>query len=128
MKSLIVVDAEKFSHAPDAQLPGLHLEIRAPLQDAFERSAMGEVWASARLQQSTGDGVLTVLPLEAMPLLVHPFSDHLQHVLEEAAPRLAAGGLRLRLRVALHAGLVDDEHPVTAGVSAATIEVSRLLN
>jgi hypothetical protein len=63
-----------------------------------------------------------------MTQLIHPFADHLQAVLAESAPRLRAEGLRLRLRVALHAGLVDDEHPVTAGISAATNDVSRLLD
>ncbi|GAA2088765.1 hypothetical protein GCM10009780_31020 [Actinomadura alba] len=81
-----------------------------------------------RFLQSTGDGILAVLPSDAMPTLVHPFADHLQEALAESAPRLRARGLRLRLRVALHAGLVDDEHPVTAGISTATVDVNRLLD
>lgn len=86
------------------------------------------VWESTPFKQSTGDGILAVLPEAAMPRLIHPFSDRLQEALAGSAPRLRARGLSLRLRVALHAGLVDDEHPVTAGISTATNEVSRLLD
>jgi hypothetical protein len=52
----------------------------------------------------------------------------MQAVLAECAPRLRARGLRLRLRIALHHGLVDIEDPVTAGISTATNDVSRLLD
>lgn len=127
-RSLLVVDAEGFGRHPDVELPGVHLEIRDALAEACERSGLGEVWKTARFQQSTGDGVLAVLPAEAMSRLISPFADHLQKVLAEAAPRLRARGVRLRLRVALHVGIVDDADPVTAGISAATVEVSRLLD
>lgn len=127
-RSLLVVDVEGFSQNRDADLPGLHTEIRRVVQCACERSGLSETWQGVRLLQSTGDGLFAVLPHKAMPLLIHPLTDRLQDVLAESAPRLRARRLRLRLRVALHAGLVDDDHPVTAGISTATNDVNRLLD
>ncbi|MGK5557609.1 hypothetical protein ACSNOI_38975 [Actinomadura kijaniata] len=120
-RSLLVVDAERFTANPDAELPGVHLEIRRALAAACERSGLGETWENARFRQSTGDGMLAVLPLEAMIPLIGAFGDRLQE-------ELAKASRRLRLRVALHVGLVDDEHPVTAGIATATNDVSRLVD
>lgn len=128
VRSLLIVDAEGFSRNRDAELPGLHTEIRRVVESACERSGLGDAWRAARFLQSTGDGLLIVLPLEAMTSLIHPFVDRLQDALTEARAPLRAQGLQLRLRVALHVGLVDDEHPVTAGISTATNEVCRLLD
>lgn len=127
-RALLVVDAEGFSRNPDAELPGLHTEIRHAIECACERSGLRDIWQGVRVLQSTGDGLFAVLPHDAMVSLIYPFTDRLQDVLAETAPRLRASGLRLRLRAALHAGLVDDEHPVTAGISTATNDVSRLLD
>lgn len=121
MRTLFVVDAEGFSRHPDAALPGVHTEIRRVVGRAAEWSGLAETWRNARFVQSTGDGLLAVLPLEAITALVHPFIDRLQDALAGSTPRL-------RLRVALHVGLVDDEDPVTAGISTATNDVSRLLD
>lgn len=128
IRTLLVVDTEGFTRHRDVDLPGLHVEMRRAVESACERSGLADAWKAVRFLQGTGDGVLAVLPLDAMIQLIHPFADHLQAVLAEYARRLRADGLRLRLRVALHAGLVDDEHPVTAGISTATNEVSRLLD
>lgn len=125
---LLVVDAEGFSRNRDVDLPDVHTEIRDVLERACEGSGLGEPWKVAPFKQSTGDGILAVLPLDAMPRLIDPFPKLLQGALADSAPRLRARGLELRLRVALHAGLVDDEHPVTAGISTATNDVSRLLD
>lgn len=126
--ALLVVDAREFSRHPDVELPGLHTEIRRVVERACEDSGLGDTWPAVRCLQSTGDGLLAVLPLDAMIPLIHPFSDRLQDALAESAPRLRARGLRLRLRLALHIGLVDDEDPVTAGISTATNDVNRLLD
>jgi hypothetical protein len=128
MHSLLVVDAEGFSRHRDADLPGLHTEIRSAVAAACERSGLGHTWQTAPFLQSTGDGVLAVLPLEAIESLISPFPRHLQDALAEAAPRLRAQGQQLRLRIALHYGLVDTQDPVTAGISTATNDVSRLLD
>jgi len=127
-RALLTVDAEGYSRNRDAELPGLHTEIRHAVESACERSGLGEAWRGVRVLQSTGDGVLAVLPYDAAALLIYPFTDRLQEALAQIAPRLRAGGLSLRLRAAVHVGLVDDEHPVTGGISAATNDVSRLLD
>jgi hypothetical protein len=128
LRALFVVDAEGFTRNRDADLPGLHTEIRRVIETACERSGLAEEWKAVRFLQGTGDGVLAVLPLDAMGALICPFVDRLQEVLAEAARDLRARGLRLRLRVAFHHGFVDDEDPVTAGISTATNDVCRLLD
>jgi hypothetical protein len=128
IRTLLVVDTEGFTRNRDVDLPGLYVEMRHAVKTACERSGLADEWKAIRFLQGTGDGVLAAFPLDAMIRLIHPFGDHLQAVLAEYARRLRADGLRLRLRVALHAGLVDDEHPVTAGISTATNDVSRLLD
>jgi hypothetical protein len=127
-RGLLVIDAEGFSRHPDAELPRLHEEIRHAAAQACERSELRAAWEGARVLQSTGDGLFAVLPHEAVTALIDPFPRYLQESLAEAAPRLRADGLALRLRVAVHAGLVGDEDPVTAGISTATNEVHRLVN
>lgn len=127
-RTLLVVDAEEFSRNRDSELPRMHTEIRNILARACERSNLGGAWKNARFRQSTGDGILAVLPPDTTAALFHPFPDHLQDALATVAPRLRTRGVRLRLRVALHTGLVDDERPVTAGISTATTDVNRLLD
>ncbi|WP_242903330.1 hypothetical protein [Actinomadura terrae] len=127
-RALLVVDAERFSAHTDAQLPGLHMAIRRALGAAFDRSGLAEAWSSVRFVESTGDGILAILPHEVAPRLVDPFPRHLQDELRAAAPRLRAAEMRLRLRVALHIGLVDDDRPEAPGISTATIDVNRLLD
>ncbi|WP_131736413.1 hypothetical protein [Actinomadura roseirufa] len=127
-RALLVVDAEDFSAHSDVKLPHLHREIRRALGAAFEASGLGDTWRAVRFLESTGDGILAVLPLEAVPRLVEPFPRRLQEELAAAAPGLRARGMRLRLRVALHVGLVDDERPGAPGISTATVDVNRLLD
>jgi hypothetical protein len=128
IRTLLVVDAEGFSRNRDVELPSLHSEIRRAVECACQRSGLGNAWQDVPLLQSTGDGLFAVLPVDAIVSLIYPFIDRLQDVLAESAAQLRARSLRLRLRAALHTGLVDDEHPVTAGISAATNDVHRLLN
>jgi len=128
IRTLLVVDAEGFSRNRDSDLPGLHIEIRDAVAAACDRSGLSDTWKAVRFLESRGDGLLAALPQEAAVPLIHPFSDRLQDVLAESAQRLRALGLRLRLRVALHFGLVDDEHPVAPGISAATNDVCRLVD
>ncbi|MFD0890043.1 hypothetical protein ACFQ08_36335, partial [Streptosporangium algeriense] len=94
--ALLTVDAEKFSRHRDADLPHLHMEIRRALATACTACGLGEAWESARFKESTGDGVLAVLPGETIPTLVESFPARLQEALAEAAPALRARGLRLR--------------------------------
>ena len=127
-RALLVVDAEKFSAHPDAKLPDVHLEIRRVLAVACAESGLGETWENVRFMESTGDGVLAALPLDAARALIDPFPRRLQDALAAAAPDLRARGMRLRLRVAMHIGLVDDERTDAPGISTATIDVNRLLD
>jgi hypothetical protein len=129
-RALLVVDAERFSAHPDAKLPDLHMEIRHVLAKACHASghALGEAWENARFMESTGDGVLATLPHELSAVLIDPFPRRLQEALHDAAPGLRARELLLRLRVALHVGLVDDERPEAPGISTATVDVNRLLD
>ncbi|MBW8486073.1 hypothetical protein [Actinomadura parmotrematis] len=126
-RALLTVDAEKFSTHRDADLPGVHTEIRDAVERACRDSGLAETWRAVRFLESTGDGLLAALPHEAIPALVHPFPARLQEALADAAPRLRARGLHLRLRAALHFGLVDDERPDAPGISAAVTEVCRLV-
>jgi hypothetical protein len=128
IRTLFVVDAEGFSRNRDVELPRLHTEIRRVVERACKRSGLGDTWEAVRFLQSTGDGLLAILPLDAAASLIYPFTDRLQDVLAACAPQLRARGMQLRLRTALHVGLVDDVHPVTAGISTATNDVSRLLD
>jgi hypothetical protein len=127
-RALLVVDAEKFSAHRDTELPDVHMEIRHALAKACAESGLGETWNAVRFLESTGDGVLAVLPHEASAALIDPFPRMLQKALDDAAPDLRARDLRLRLRVALHVGLVDDERPDAPGISTATVDVNRLLD
>ena len=127
-RALLTVDAEGYSRNRDVELPGLHTKIRYAVECACEQSGLREAWRGVHFLQSTGDGLLVVLPYDAAALLIHPFTEHLQEVLAQIAPPLRASGLSLRLRAAVHVGLVDDEDPVTGGISAATNDVSRLLD
>lgn len=126
--ALLAVDAEDFSRNPDAELPGLHAEIWRAVESACARSGLGDAWRGARVQQHEGDSLFAVLPHDTAIPLIHPFGEIVQDVLAERAPKLRADGLRLRLRIALHTGLVDDERPDAAGISSATNDVHRLLN
>jgi hypothetical protein len=126
-RALLVVDAEKFSSHRDSELRDVHLEIRHVLAAACETSGLGETWRAVRFMQPTGDGVLAALPYEAAPKLIDPFPRRLQEALAASAQKLRGRALRLRLRVALHIGLVDDEHPEAPGLSTAVIDVNRLL-
>ncbi|MEU8121055.1 hypothetical protein AB0C21_20290 [Spirillospora sp. NPDC049024] len=127
-RAVLVVDAEKFSAHRDADLPDVHLEIRRVLAAACAESGLGQAWDDVRFMESTGDGILAVLPHEAVPALIDPFPRRLQDALAECAPRLRARGMRLRLRAALHVGLVDDERPDAPGISTAVIDACRLLD
>ncbi|MFC0042450.1 hypothetical protein [Actinomadura rayongensis] len=128
LRALLVVDAEKFSRHPGSELTGLHLAIVDAVDRAMAASGLKEIWERVRFRQSTGDGLLAALPVDALPLLVHPFPHRLQDALAAAAPGLRARGVRLRLRVALHFGFLDDERTDAPGISTATTDVNRLLD
>jgi hypothetical protein len=122
---LLVVDAEKFSAHGNSELRDVYLAIREVLDEALKSSDLVETWRAARFVENTGDGILAVLPAEMAPRLIDYFPRCLQEELAARASKLRARGLRLR--VALHVGLVDDECS-GAPVSTAAIDVNRLLD
>ncbi|MEU9889409.1 hypothetical protein [Sphaerisporangium sp. NPDC051011] len=128
-RALLAVDVDGYGRQPDALLSMLHREIYAALTNVCERSSLAEAWSSVSLLQRPGDELVALLPVETLPLLVHPFLDHLQEELVRADRRLREHDrdLRLRLRVAVHVGSVRGDASVTAGISRAMNEVHRLL-
>src|SRR5262245_25625863 len=126
LRAVLVVDAEGFSRNRDVDLPRLHMAIRRAVERACAASGLGEVWDSLRFVESTGDGLLAIFPHSAASALIDPFPLRLQEQLAQAASSL--GRLRLRLRLALHIGLIDDERAEAPGISTAVIDTCRLVN
>jgi hypothetical protein len=123
---LLVVDVEKFSAHSDSEMRDVYQAIREILDDALKSSDLVETWRAARFVENTGDAILAVLPAESAPRLMDHFPRCLQEELADRASKPRARGPRLRLRVALHVGLLLDEYSV-APVCAAAIDVNRLL-
>ncbi|GAA3224755.1 hypothetical protein [Actinocorallia longicatena] len=126
--ALLTVDAEGFSTHRDVDQPRLHIEMRRAVDAACASSGLDAQWAEIPFKESTGDGLLAVLPRETIPDLVDRFPARLQDILASMGRRLRGDGLSLRLRVALHEGLVDDDRPGAPGISAATTEVCRIVD
>jgi hypothetical protein len=122
---LLCVDTEGFSRHPDAQLPDLYAKMRAAAERAFDQAGLLDTWRSLRVDQTTGDGFLAIVPHDAIPALIYPFADHLQEALATATVLDRLSRPPLRLRVALHCGLIEDADPA---VGAAPNDVSRLLD
>ncbi|WP_283137500.1 hypothetical protein [Rhizohabitans arisaemae] len=127
-RALLAADVEGFTTHPDTALPDVSLYFQRVIRDACEASGLGKSWDALAFRVFKGDGVLAAFPIQALARLIDPFAAHVQHRLSDMRPELRSQGIRLRLRLALHAGLLDDRRPDTPGVSAATNTVSRLLN
>jgi hypothetical protein len=119
LHALLVVDTKDFTRNPDAQQPGLYSKMRDAASSAFEQAGLLDTWRNVSVDQTRGDGFLAIFPHDAMPALIFPFLDSLQAALAEAAPSL---------RVGLHAGLIDDQDPLTAAIGSAPNDVCRLLD
>ncbi|MFC6882942.1 FHA domain-containing protein [Actinomadura yumaensis] len=106
--TVLAVDLERFTANPSASLTGLSEAVPRVLETAMRRSGLD--WAERRFPQGTGDGYVLGLPVERTPLLLHPFLNELQCVLEEEAVRLRAEdpGARMRMRVSVHLGPLPD--------------------
>jgi hypothetical protein len=129
--ALLAVDAERFSSNPSAMLPDLSSDIPDLLERALSRCDLEGVWADRRFPQSTGDGYFFGVPSEHLPFLVHPLLDSLHHVLVEHDRTLHSinRDLRLRLRVSIHVGPVQDSGDERKdGRSTPTNEAFRLLD
>jgi hypothetical protein len=96
--------------------------LYATMADAFAMTTLP--WDTAS-REDRGDGVFLVLPPSVpIQLLLDPLAHHLVALLRRHN-RGASDGLRLRLRLAVHAGrVIRDEHGV---VGRASIHLFRLL-
>ena len=105
-RAVLAVDMERFSRtaAIDQQLVGRL--IPEVLELALTRSGLGEVWKNPGFSRHDGDGYALGTDTVHLPLLIDPFLDTLQAVLEEKRPWLAAvdRDLRMRMRVSLGVG------------------------
>ncbi|WP_157251406.1 hypothetical protein [Nonomuraea typhae] len=127
-RALLAADVEGFTAHPDVALPSVSLHLQQAIRGACEASGLGPTWDSLAFRVVKGDGVLAAFPIHALARLVDPFAAQVQRSLSAMMPTLRSRGIRLRLRLALHTGLLDDRRPGAPGVSAATNTVSRLLN
>ncbi len=129
-RALLTVDASGYGRQPDALLPFIHHEIHTALTNACERSSLSEPWESVSLLQRPGDELVALLPVETLPLLVHPFLDNLQDELARTDQRVFEQdhGPRLRLRAAVHVGSLEEDGSVTTGIARAVNDIHRLLN
>lgn len=131
-RAVFAVDAEKFSRNADRHQQTLGQAIPDVLHEAFERSALADVWKDARFPRHNGDGYVIGMEPEYLPHLVHPLLGQLQDVLHELNPRLAFENreLRLRLRASIDVGPLPD----TGGLSnvdamgEAMVNTHRLLD
>lgn len=120
--AFVTYDIERFSDHSAAQLPFLQRILGQAIETAFALSGLTGLWASAALED-TGDGALAVMSHQALPRLIDAFPVQLQRILHDLAPDLRARRARIRLKVAVDAGLADDVH----ATSAPKINVSRLM-
>ena len=131
-RAVLAVDMEKFSRSRPRHQQIIGDAIPQVLQEALTRAGMARVWEDARFPRHSGDGYVLGADPEHLPLLISPFLETLQAVLEEVQPQLAVfdRALRLRLRASIDVGPLPD----TGGRSAidamgeAMITTHRLLD
>lgn len=119
------VDIEKFGDPArdDEVRRELHVVLYRELSRAFDAS--GVPWDGCR-HEDRGDGaIVEVPPTVPMALLIDPLLGHLRAALRKHN-RLAAPAAQLRLRVALHTGIVYRD--AEGWVGSAVNHVSRLLD
>ena len=116
-------DAERFSGHFKAQLPFLQRTLHQAVEAACALSSLAGLWASA-VREEAGDGALVAMSHQALPRLIDTFPAQLQRILRDLDPDLRARRARIRLKVAVDAGLVDDVHTA----STPKINVSRLVD
>ena len=120
---LSAVDATAYGRADDLQQKLMQTALPAVLEEAAARAKLHRVeWQ----RQSTGDGELALLPVtEEEPRVVDDYVYHLHGSLR-AYNRDLRPEARLRLRLALHHGVVVPASPGFAG--QGVVVVSRLLD
>ncbi|MFG2041459.1 hypothetical protein [Dactylosporangium sp. NPDC048998] len=121
---LVAVDVERYSRRENLQQYHIQHDFRGALADACDRLGLrrGD-W----LTQASGDGELAVLPAgTSEPRVVARLAATLDTLLRERNRDLAAE-LRLRLRVAVHVGLVHVDG-ANGFPGSAAVTVCRLVD
>ncbi|MDX6742584.1 hypothetical protein [Actinocorallia sp. A-T 12471] len=116
-------DMERFSGHSAVQLPSLERTLHQAVEAACALSGLTSHWVSA-VREGAGDGALVVMSHRALPRLIDTFPAQLQRILHDRDPDLRAQRARIRLRVAIDSGLVDDVRTT----SAPKVKVSRLVD
>ncbi|MDA0566823.1 hypothetical protein LG943_21265 [Streptomonospora sp. S1-112] len=132
-RAVLAVDIESYTGNSSYHQGFLSTTVESVLEEAFSRSGLEEVWQDRRFPQRAGDGYVVGFPTEHLPFMIHPMLAHLQQVLEDTQPHLAARqrDLRLRLRASIDVGpLPDSTHqgdPLD-GIGRAMNDTHRLLD
>ncbi|WP_017537446.1 hypothetical protein [Nocardiopsis halophila] len=131
-RAVLAVDMERFSRTSAVHQQLVGRLIPEVLELALTRSGLAQVWASPSFPRHDGDGYVLGTDPGHLPLLIDPFLDTLQRVLDEKRPWLAAVDreLRMRMRVSLGVGPLPDTGD-GSGIDAmgdAMIDTHRLLD
>lgn len=118
--ALLAVDTEAYASRPGPALPRTHRAIRETLDEALARAGF-EADSDVTRLDDTGDGAIVTVAGQDLSRLLDPVVSELDRELRR---RVARGEQRLRMRVAIHAGPVDD----TEHVGPAKNETARLLS
>lgn len=131
-RAVLAVDMESFSLTTGRNQQVIGALIPSLLENALNRSDLGQVWAKKRFARHGGDGYVFGTDPEHLPFLISPFLENLQKELEGVQPILATldRELRMRLRVSIDVGPLPDlggDSPVNA-MGEAMISTHRLLD
>lgn len=128
-QGIFAVDAKGFTERPGRQHQSISGLIPRLVGEAFGGAGLGEVWNAPTFFGPTGDGFAVGLPTAMMPFVLHPTLSELQRVLAQHNREIRAADPRLRLRVSLNVGPVEqDANPYLGGNGAARNDTHRLLD
>src|SRR5690348_2967495 len=118
--TIVAVDVAGSGHLDDRQQLRMRDELRTVIDSALHRQGLDTAPAD---RTDLGDGVRLIFPASVSPCgLLDPFVPHLAAALHER--RHAGVGRALRLRVAVHAGLLHRDGTGWAG--APLVHCARL--
>lgn len=127
---LLAIDAEGYSGNAGTHMPSLNAAIVETLGEAFRRSGLTDAWKDPHYAADEGDGYVIVLDEDQLPRLIDPLIETLQDVLAEWEPRIRGLGrdVRLRMRLALHAGRARPDESGRLRLGEPMNEVHRLVD
>ncbi|WP_155060068.1 hypothetical protein [Streptomyces blattellae] len=126
-RGIVAVDAKDFTGYPSIEHGAISRAIPQLLQQAFERAGIADVWNDQRFPASTGDGYVFGFDPAWMPYAIHPWLHTLQDVLTEFTVH-STGAVRIRLRVSLHIGPLQDSGDEFGGNGTPRNDTHRLLD